>query len=116
MVFAFILLAFCKGGHPMQRRLLAVMPLSANYLPTYDVEVAHSFEEAKEMIQSAEMLGTPYADLDLPVGDEKRFWQFIDWMEKTHRKYSFSIFGVKNSKQFITIVQKARKRGFHINT
>jgi hypothetical protein len=100
----------------MKRRLLAVMPQSTNYLNIYDVEIAHSFEEAKEMIISAEMCGKTYADLDLPVGDEKRFWKFIEWMEETHRKYSFSIFGAKNDKHFCEIAQRVREKGFHFNS
>jgi hypothetical protein len=100
----------------MKRRLLAVMPPSTNYLHIYDVEIAHSFEEAKKMIISAEMYEIPYAELDLPVVDEKRFWQFVEWMEETHRKYSFSIFGAKNDEHFWTIAQKVRGKGFHFNS
>ncbi len=100
----------------MKRKLLAVMPSSTSYLHIYDVEIAHSFKEAKEMIMLAEMHGEPYADLDLPVCDEKRFWQFVEWMEETHRKYSFSIFGAKNDMQFCEIAQKVRERGFHFNS
>ena len=100
----------------MKRRLLAVMPASTTYLPTYDVDVAHSFEEAKKMILSAEMDGEPYADLDLPVYNEKSFWQFVEWMEKTNRKYPFSICGCKNEKQFRAVAEKARKKGFHFNS
>ena len=99
----------------MKKRLLAVMPLSTNYLHTYDVEIANSFEEAKQMIISAEMCGKPYADLDLPVHNEKLFWEFVEWMEETNRKYPFSIFGAKNDKCFWKIAKTVREKGFHFN-
>ena len=69
----------------MKRRLLAVMPPSTNYLDCYHVEIAHSFEEAKEMIISAELHSNPYDDLDLPVFNEKQFWLFVEWMEETQK-------------------------------
>lgn len=100
----------------MKRKLLAVMPQSTNYLNTYEVDVAASFEEAKRMIAYAEMCGAPYDDLDLPACDEKRFWQFVNWMEETDRKYSFSVFGVKDTKRFWKIAEKVRARGFHFNS
>ena len=100
----------------MKRRLLAVMPPSINYLDCYHVEIAHSFEEAKEMIISAELHSNPYDDLDLPVFNEKQFWLFVEWMEETHRKYSFSIFGAKNDKHFWKIAEKVRKKEFHFNS
>ena len=100
----------------MRRKLLAVMPQSINYRSIYDVDVAHSFREAKEMIMLAETNGIPYEDLDLPVDDEKMFWEFVKWMEITHRRYSFSIFGVKNPKQFRKIAEKVRNKGFHFNS
>ena len=100
----------------MKRKLLAVMPQSLNYGSFYDVDVAYSFQEAKEMIELAETNGNPYEDLDLPAGDEKTFWEFINWMEITRRRYRFSIFGVKTEKQFWEIAEKARNKGFHFNT
>jgi len=92
------------------------MPLSTNYSDVYEVEVARSFEEAQEMIRSAEKRGTPYADLDLPVSDEARFWQFVRWMEETDRKYGFSVFGAESDEHFWTIAQKVREKGFHFNS
>ena len=100
----------------MKRKLLAVAPQTENYSDIYDVDVAYSFEQAKEMITDAENNGMPYSDLDLPVEDEKKFWGFIEWMEKTRREYSFSIFGAKNEKQFCKIAEKVRKKGFHFNS
>ena len=100
----------------MKRKLLAVMPVSTNYLPVYDVEIAHSFEEAREMIQEAELGGVPYADLDLPVSDEARFWEFVEWMKETNRRYGFSIFGAKNDEHFWAIAEKVREKGFHFNS
>ena len=100
----------------MKRKLLAVMPVSTNYLHTYQVEIAHSFEEAQEMILSAELQGAPYADLDLPVSDEVHFWRFVEWMKETHRKYSFSIFGAKNDEDFRRIAKEVREQGFHFNS
>ena len=100
----------------MKRKLLAVMPQSTNYLNVFDVEIARSFNQAKDMIMDAENNGIPYDDLDLPVYDEKQFWQLVEWMEKTGRKYSFSIFGAKNEKHFYEIAEKARAKGFHFNS
>ncbi len=100
----------------MKKKLLAVMPQATNYLHIFKVEIAHSFAEAEEMIVSAEMCGDPYEALDLPVCDEKQFWKFVKWMEKTHRKYSFSIFGAKNDEHFWEIAQKVREKGFHFNS
>ena len=100
----------------MKRKLLAVSPPSINYAPYYDVEIASSFENAEEMIIAAELRGEPYADLDLPVYHEERFWEFIEWMEKTDRRYHFSIFGTKNNAQFFRILKIVREKGFHFNT
>lgn len=100
----------------MKRKMLTVMPESTNYVNTYQVDVAYSFEEAKEMIRLAELQGAPYEDLDLPVSDEARFWQFVEWMKETHRKYSFSIFGAKSDKDFWRIAEKVREQGFHFNS
>ena len=100
----------------MKRKLLAVNPQSTNYLPFYDVEVSTSFVAAKEMIILAELRGEPYADLDLPVFDENQFWEFIEWMEKTNRQYSFSIFGAKSDEHFWEIAETVRKKGFHFNS
>lgn len=100
----------------MKRKMLAVMPESTNYVNTYQVDVAHSFEEAKEMIRLAELQGAPYADLDLPVSDEVHFWRFVEWMKETHRKYSFSIFGAKNDEDFRRIAKEVREQGFHFNS
>ena len=100
----------------MKRKLLAVMPQSTNYLSMFDLSIARSFEEAKRMMMSAEAQGCPYDDLDLPVSDEKRFWQFVEWMEETGRRYSFSVFGYKDTKHFCKIAEKVRDRGFHFNS
>lgn len=100
----------------MKKKLLAVMPRSTNYVSYYDVEIAHSFQEAAERIQAAELRAEPYATLDLPVSDEEQFWCFVAWMEKTHRKYSFSIFGEKDVGHFCEIAQKVREKGFTFNT
>lgn len=100
----------------MQRKLLAVMPQSTSYPNSYEVGIAHSFKEAKEMIISAEIQGDPYDVLDLPVFDEEQFWLFVEWMKETHRKYSFSIFGAKNDQHFWDIAQKVREEGFHFNS
>ena len=99
-----------------KRRLLAVMPNSTNYLSSYTVRTAASFEEAKQMIIEAESAYKPFDDLDLPVYDETTFWRFVDWMENTNRKYSFSIFGCKDTEHFIKIRDIARERGFHFNS
>ena len=100
----------------MKRKLLAVTPESTNYIGLYEVDIAHSFAEAKEMIIAAEDCGRPYDDLDLPAADEKKFWQFVDWMEKTGRRYAFSIFGIADAARFWKIAEQIREKGFHFNT
>ena len=100
----------------MKRKMLAVMPVSTNYLSTYQVDVAHSFEQAREMILSAEREGAPYESLDLPVGNEARFWKFVELMQEGHRNYPFSIFGAKNDEHFWSIAEKVRAKGFHFNS
>ncbi len=98
------------------RKLLAVMPQATNYGSFYDLSIANSYEQAKDMIISAEYAGAPFDDLDLPVQNEEIFWEFIDWMEKTDRKYSFSIFGYKSDAQFLNIAKAVREKGFHFNS
>lgn len=100
----------------MRIRLLAVNPISTNYLSDYDVDVVHSFDKAKAMIILAEANNNPYDELDLPVHHKSQFWKFVRWMEKTNRKYSFSIFGARNERQFSKIAQKVRSKGFHFNS
>lgn len=99
----------------MKRRLLAVTPVSTNYNSTVELTVASSFDKAKEMIVSAEEAGAPFDDLDLPVGDEAAFWEFVEWMEKRGRKYAFSIFGC-DTPRFWQIAETVRGRGFHFNS
>ena len=96
----------------MRIRLLAVQPRSLNYLDMYEVSVADNYEEAKIMIEEAEKKGQPFEHLDLPVRDIRRFWDFVDWMEKRHWRYPFSIFGYSNTFQFIRIRDESRRRGF----
>ena len=100
----------------MKRKLLAVNPKSTNYINCYKVDVAHSFEQAKEMIIAAEAIGKPYDDLDLPAGDEAPFWAFVAWMEETGRRYAFSIFGITDAARFWKIAEQIREKGFHFNT
>ena len=100
----------------MKIRILAVMPESTNYNSNYEVSVASSFEEAKEMIIAAEEARAPFDDLSLPVTDEKAFWTFVEWMEENHRKYAFAIFGCKDTQRFWKIAEKVRSKGFHFNS
>lgn len=92
------------------------MPIYPHYHPDYDVTIAWSFSQAQDMILQAEKNGQPYHDLDLPVSDEKAFWQFVEWMERTDRKYPFSVFGCTNDVHFMKIAMIAREKGFHFNT
>lgn len=96
--------------------MLVVKPLSMNYSDFWKVSVAHSFEEAKRMIIAAEVFGNPYDDLDLPVDDEKTFWDFVTWMHQRGCRYPFSIFGQRSSLQFMRIRDKVRSMGFHFNS
>ena len=100
----------------MKRKLLAVKAVYANYLSSYDVVFADSFEEAKAMIVQEERAGVPFDDLDLNVQNKREFYEFVEWMERTNRRYSFSIFGYKNTAQFLHIRDDVRKRGFHFNS
>ena len=100
----------------MKMRMLAVMADNLNYLPCYEVSVAGSFEEAKIRIQAAEENGSPFDVLDIPAGDEKIFWDFLEWMHRSGRNYPFSIFGIGNTFNFMRIVRKARGQGFTVNT
>ena len=100
----------------MKKRLLAVDPPSTNYLHIYDVTVARSYDQAKEMLQQAEQTGVPFETLDIPACDKAKFWEFVEWMEQTGRNYSFSIFGITDTDRFWQIVENLRARGFHINT
>ena len=97
-------------------KLLAVMPPHTHYNPNYEVSVARSYEEAKFMILRAEQEGVPFDTLDLPVRDEKMFWQFLEWMRTMGRNYSFSVFGCKDDAHFRELCKEAREKGFHFNT
>ncbi|MBR5095460.1 MAG: hypothetical protein IK095_10210 [Oscillospiraceae bacterium] len=97
----------------MHTKILAVRPVSRNYLPRYEVSVVQSFEEAKDMIIAAEGSGSPYDDLALPVDDEPAFMEFFAWMDKTGRRYPFSVHGQRSALQFIRIRDLARSCGFH---
>jgi len=100
----------------MKQNLLAVMPDGLNYLPEYDVSVAKSFEQAKAMLRDMEERGTPFDTLDLPADDEKRLWEFLNWMKTTGRNYPFSVFGCKSDKEFWALCETCRKKGFQFNT
>ena len=100
----------------MKMRMLAVRPRRTNYLHVYEVDYARSLEEAKEKISLAERSGYPYETLDLPVANEKKFWDFVEWMEETGRNYPFSIFGAKSDAHFWSIAEKVREKGFHFNS
>lgn len=99
----------------MKRKLLAVQPDSIDYLDVLDVTFADSFDEAKVKIEQAEFAGRPFDDLELPVYDRFAFEDFINWMKSTNRRYAFSIFGYRDTEEFIRIRDKARKDGFHFN-
>jgi hypothetical protein len=98
------------------RKLLAVLSQPTNYCSGYSVTVANSFEQAKALIVQAELEGSPFETLDLPVYDEKIFWQFLHWMRSTGRNYSFSVFGCKNTLHFRRLCAEARGKGFRFNT
>ncbi len=100
----------------MKRKLLVVKAIDFNYLSSNDVAFAASFEEAKAMIVQEERTGVPSDDLDLNVQNKREFYEFVKWMERTSRRYSFSIFGYKNTAQFVHIRDDMRKRGFHFNS
>ena len=100
----------------MKKRLLAVNPPSTNYLHIYDVTVARSYDQAKQILQQAEEAGILFEALDIPASDEAKFWEFVEWMEKNGKKYSFSIFGIRETDRFWQIVETLRERGFHVNT
>ena len=100
----------------MKRKLLAVMPQSTNYIPSYEVTVARSFEEAVRLIIAAEEAGAPFDDLDLPVQDERMYREFLEWMRRTERNYSFSVFGCRNTLHFWQLCREARAQGFRFNT
>ena len=100
----------------MPRTILAVQQRAADYLRPELVTEARSFEEAKEMIIRAEEIGQPFDDLDLPVRNEKQFWEFIEWMRKRGRKYPFSIHGYKGTRHFLVIRDRSRAMGFHFNS
>ena len=95
----------------MIRRLLAVKPQSMDYIHSYSVTAARSFEEAKAMILRAEAEGAPFDALDLPAYDRKGFKDFFNWMIKTNRKYPFSIFGYRGNAEFLRVREKARRSG-----
>lgn len=95
--------------------LLCVRPRNMNYLNNYHVSVASSYEEAKQMICSAEQSGKPYDQLDLPIydsWDEKEFWDFLKWMTIHNRRYAFSVFGIHNTFKFVRIRNRCRDMGF----
>ena len=100
----------------MNQKLLAVMPDRLNYLPGYDVSVAHSFEQAKSMILRMESQCTPFDTLDLPARDEKALWDFLNWMRRNCRNYPFSVFGCKDTKRFWKLCEECRSKGFIFNT
>lgn len=97
------------------RKMLSVRTEHGNYAPYYQVTYADSFMEAAEKILQAEEEGCPFDELDLPAGDEQKFWEFLNWMERRGRKYPFSVYGC-NTFTFIRLRDKCRARGFHFNT
>ena len=97
-------------------RMLAVRLGKCDYLSVYEVTYARNFDEAKILIEQAEKNGRPFDDLDLPVNNERKFWEFIKWMKQRCRCYPFSIYGYKNARHFIKIRDKTTKMGMHFNS
>ena len=95
--------------------LLCIKPRNMNYLNDYHVSVASSYEEAKQMICSAEQSDKPYDQLDLPIyhfRDEQEFWDFLKWMTIHNRRYAFSVSGIQSTIKFVKIRDKCREMGF----